>query len=113
MRLHMSRLAALGAAGVLWASLGLAATPDGKAIYGAKCALCHGKEGVPPPIFAQKKAPNFQDAAWHKTRTDAQLRKSISAGVSGTMMAGFASKLSAAEIDAVIAYLRKLAPEKH
>jgi mono/diheme cytochrome c family protein len=108
---HLSLLT-LAVAGLLSATSSIAAAPDGKALYDAKCALCHGKDGVPLPVFAKKNAPNFQDAAWQKSKTDAQLHKGIADGTAGTMMRGFSKDFTAAEIDAVVAYVRKLAPSK-
>jgi mono/diheme cytochrome c family protein len=89
-----------------------AVAPDGKALYETKCALCHGKEGVPPPPFAKLKAPSFSDAAWHKTKTDDQIRKSVLLGVKSTMMKAFEKEMSAAEVDAVVKYVRTLAAAK-
>ncbi len=84
----------------------------GQALYEAKCALCHGKDGVPLPMFAQRKAPNFTDATWQTSKTDAQLHKSIVEGVNGTMMRAFGKELKSAEIDSIIAHVRSLAPAK-
>jgi mono/diheme cytochrome c family protein len=89
-----------------------AAEPDGKALFEAKCALCHGKDGVPPPAFAQRKVPDMSAAAWQRSRTDSQLKKVVAEGVTGTMMRGFSSSLTPAEIDAIIAHIRTLAAKK-
>jgi mono/diheme cytochrome c family protein len=89
-----------------------AAEPDGKALFETKCALCHGKDGVPPPTFAKLKAATFADPAWHKAKTDDQIKKSVLFGVKGTMMKSFEKELSAAEVDAVVKYVRTLASAK-
>jgi mono/diheme cytochrome c family protein len=89
-----------------------AAGPAGKALFETSCALCHGKDGVPPPAFAQKKVPEMSAAAWQKSRTDAQLKKVVAEGVAGTMMRAFGSSLTPAEIDAIIAHIRTLAAKK-
>ncbi len=88
------------------------ANAAGQALYEAKCALCHGKDGVPLPMFAQRKAPNFTDAVWQKSKTDAQLHKSIVEGVNGTMMRAFGKELKSAEIDSIVAHVRSLAAAK-
>jgi mono/diheme cytochrome c family protein len=85
---------------------------QGRALYESKCALCHGQDGVPLPMFAKKNAPNFANAAWQKSKTDAQLRKSIVEGVSGTMMRAFGKELKALQADALVAYLRTFVAAK-
>lgn len=43
-----------------------AAAADGKALYGSKCAACHGNDGVPKKLGAGSKAfgePEFKAAA--------------------------------------------------
>ncbi len=85
---------------------------DGQALFATKCALCHGKEGVPPPAFAQKKVPDMSAAAWQKANSDARIKKVISEGVPTTLMRSFAKDLTPAEIDAIVAHIRTLAKPK-
>ena len=47
-------------------------------VYLVKCAGCHGKDGKPVPLFEKIKIRALNDPAWQKTKTDAEIRKSIS-----------------------------------
>lgn len=91
----------------------------GKPLYDVNCAFCHGpqgqgaeKAGVPISIIQEqggKQPPDLTDAAWDHGGTDAAIHTVIARGVPSTMMPGFAGRLSDADIDAVVAYLRALA----
>lgn len=80
-----------------------AGPPDGKSIYLAECAACHGDfgEGTYGPAFkgglAAQKTPNIADQT-----------AVVVNGVGGTPMKAFGSKLSPAEIQAVVEYIRSL-----
>ena len=75
---------------------------DGAGLFVAqKCATCHGADGK----GKVKGTPNFTDAAWQKKEADADLTEDIKLGKPPKMPA-FGSKLSDAEIKAVIAYIR-------
>ncbi len=105
--------AAVLASGVVSATQAAqAAAPDGQALFATKCALCHGKDGVPPPAFAQKKVPDMSAAAWQKANSDVRLKKVISEGVPGTLMRGFAKDLKPSEIEAIVAHVRTFAKPK-
>ena len=86
--------------------------PDGKALYAKKCAMCHGADGVAKEMFAKKGAKNFNDPAWQKEKTDADITKAITDGFPEKQMQPFKDKLKPEEIAAVIKYLRTLAPAK-
>jgi mono/diheme cytochrome c family protein len=111
----MSRRLALMAAPVFTAlvALVLVAPPsvvaaDAAAVFKKKCAACHGKEGEPNRVFAKQGVRSFKDAEWQKATKDAQVEESIRKGKKGTMMASFEKQLSDEEIEALVAYIRKL-----
>ncbi len=81
---------------------------DAAKTFAKSCAPCHGKAGEPSAVFAKQGVRSFADAAWQKAATDAQIEKSIREGKKGTMMASFEKQLSAEEIKALVAYVRKL-----
>ena len=83
----------------------------GQAIYGSNCVACHGKSGDGKGPAAQSMRPpatDFTAAEWWKGKTDDQIAKMIKDGRAGTSMVAF-PKLSADELDDVVAYLRELA----
>jgi len=76
---------------------------QGKAVYAKHCAECHGVNGeggtgtvVAHPVFLA-------------TASDSFIRYTIANGRDGTPMTAYADKLSAAEIDNVVAFLRSRA----
>jgi len=79
---------------------------DAKALYGAKCAMCHGADGVAKPMA--KGSRNFNDPAF----TDGvdTIEKVILAGKG--KMPKMEGKLSAEEAKAVAEYVKTLAPKK-
>src|SRR5712692_3703207 len=94
------------------AAFGARATPssaepvaDGNTSYAAKCAVCHGKDGRGTPNWRAKGQPDFTDAKWQKSRTDAQIADLTKSG-KGKYMPAFKSKLSDEEIAAVVARIR-------
>lgn len=85
--------------------LSAAAEDDlGAAIYKARCAVCHGKEGI-PKSFA-KGAAAFNDEEWKKKSTLEAIEKVVAEG--RRKMPAFRNKLSPEEIKAVSAYLKTL-----
>ena len=94
------------------AASGTRATPssaepvaDDNAVYAAKCAVCHGKDGRGTPNWRAKGQPDFTDAKWQKARTGAQITGFTKEG-KGKYMPAFKSKLSDEEIVAVVARIR-------
>lgn len=78
---------------------------DGNALYAAKCAICHGKDGRGTPNWRAKGQPDFSDAKWQKSKTDAQIADATKNG-KGKYMPAFKAKMSDEEIAAVVARIR-------
>jgi mono/diheme cytochrome c family protein len=75
--------------------------------YKAKCAMCHGADGLGnTPAGKNLKAASFKDPALVKA-PDAQLIASVKNG-KGKMPASIGAKLTDAQIKDVIAYVRTL-----
>ncbi len=80
--------------------------PDGAALYKAKCATCHGADGAgQTPAGKSLKVGDLRSADVQKM-SDGDLTGVISDG-KGKMPA-FKGTLSAAEIGALVAFIRKL-----
>ena len=72
--------------------------------YEARCAVCHGKDGV-PKSFA-KGSPAFNDEAWKKGASLESIEKVVTDG--RKRMPAFGNKLTPEEIKSVSAYLKTL-----
>ncbi|GAB4450881.1 MAG: hypothetical protein Kow0031_33380 [Anaerolineae bacterium] len=85
----------------------LAALPHGDIIsaalpvYAANCAACHGAQGEGTAV-----APALNDQALRDIRTDDELRRSITSGVAGTLMAGWENTLPASDIENLVGLIR-------
>ena len=78
---------------------------DGAAIFGQKCALCHGKDGKGQPQWRAKGQPDFTDAHFQSSVTDQQISEVIHDG-KGKYMPSFKGKLSDEQITALVAQVR-------
>ncbi len=78
---------------------------DGAALYAAKCAICHAKDGRGTPNWRSKGQPDFTDAKWQRSQSDAQIAAATKNG-KGKYMPAFKAKLSDEEIAAVVARIR-------
>jgi len=78
---------------------------DGAALYTAKCAICHAKDGRGTPNWRSKGQPDFTDAKWQRSQSDAQIAAATKNG-KGKYMPAFKAKLSDEEIAAVVARIR-------
>ena len=80
---------------------------EASALFGKDCATCHGKDGKAKTFKAKfNHARNLTDAKWQAEVTDERLYNSIHNG-KGKMPA-FGKKLSDAQINALVAYVRTL-----
>ena len=83
------------------------AARDAGAVFESRCATCHGKDGRAKTMKAKfNKARNLTDAAWQAEVSDERIYNSIANG-RGKMPA-FAKKLSHAEIEGLVGYVRSL-----
>ena len=81
------------------------AAEDGKALYGAKCAMCHGADGVAKKMAAGAK--NFNDPAWKKGETSDGIVKIVHEGKG--KMKGLGEKVTAEQAKAIADYVLTLA----
>jgi mono/diheme cytochrome c family protein len=85
------------------------AAPDGKALYTVNCQSCHGPKGLgdgPDAVYMDSKPGNLSAATYKKGTSDKAVQKIIVEGIPG--MTGFADKLKADEIKALVGYLKEL-----
>jgi mono/diheme cytochrome c family protein len=80
---------------------------DASVLFEKKCATCHGKDGQAQTFKAKfDHARNLTDAKWQSEVSDERLFNSISNG-KGKMPA-WGKKFSEAQINSLVAYVRKL-----
>lgn len=84
---------------------------DAGAVYAARCVKCHGADGKGVEKYKKQGQKDFTDAAWQKSRTDAQLTEAINNG-KGDFMPAWKSKLSADEIKGLVGYVRAFGKKK-
>jgi mono/diheme cytochrome c family protein len=87
-----------------------AAPREARALYNAKCALCHGRDGRTNKALAHAKVRDFTDATWQQERSDEAIRAAIADGRPETLMRAFKEELSAEEIAALVRHIRTFAP---
>jgi len=73
---------------------------DVRPIYERECAACHGERGQGAT------APSLNNETFASSASDGFLRHAIAHGRDGTPMPAFEPRLSANEIDALVAYVR-------
>jgi len=77
---------------------------DGKALFEAKCAMCHGKDGVAKPMA--KGSANFNDAKWQAAQKTEALEAVITDGKG--KMKGYKGKMTPEEIKAVAEFVKTM-----
>jgi mono/diheme cytochrome c family protein len=103
-------IVALVLSSVIWAggasSAGSASLPrDAATIFKSECASCHGKDGHPTLKGKFRGAPNLGTAHWQESASDEHIFNVISNGQK--KMPAFGNKLSQAEIESLVAYVRR------
>jgi mono/diheme cytochrome c family protein len=79
-------------------------------VWEKRCVLCHGADGRSRTKKGkQLKAPDFTGSKWQKHTTDQEIVDTITNGVPKRKMPPFKDKLSEAEIQAMVPFLRSLA----
>jgi mono/diheme cytochrome c family protein len=76
---------------------------DAAAIYKQQCAKCHAPDGKGIPSL---EPPDMTTAEWHAKNTDKQITEAIKEGKG--IMPGFSDSLSAAQITALVKFVRTL-----
>lgn len=80
---------------------------DATAVYNAKCAGCHGRDGRARSAHSKHEhARDLTTAEWQDSVSDERIYNSISNGKG--KMPGFKKKLSDAQIDELVSYVRRL-----
>lgn len=82
---------------------------NGEQVYKARCAMCHGQDGLATtPVAKMMNVPSFKSPVAMK-HTEAQLAEITRNGKG--KMPSFAGKLSDAQIHDVVVYIRHLQHE--
>jgi mono/diheme cytochrome c family protein len=90
----------------------LASFETGRALYARSCASCHGADGqggpagVGPTGASVSAARNFTAPRARTDLTRERMVSTVTHGLPGTAMAGFATQMSGAEIGAVVDFVR-------
>jgi mono/diheme cytochrome c family protein len=83
---------------------------DAQALFNENCAKCHGMDGRVGTFHGWLVgAQNFTDEKWRASVTDEEMSDAIKKGPKA--MPAFQKKLSQAEIDALVAYVRSFKQE--
>ncbi len=82
------------------------AADAGADTYKAKCQACHGANGTPNPAMAKSMGLKDLGSAEVQGKSDADLKTMIDKGKG--KMPSFEGKLTSAQIDEVVKYIRTL-----
>ena len=103
----MNRSVRLWSLGLLIAALAVPALAqsNGEQVYKAKCAMCHGQDGLATtPVAKMMSVPSFKSAAVAKL-TEAEMVATTTDGKG--KMPSYKGKLTDAQIHDVVAYIRE------
>lgn len=81
------------------------AIASGDRLFNILCSSCHGMDGYGSPM-----APALNNALFLTTTSDVQIHQIIRMGVGGTVMPAWGGRLSEAQINEIIAFLRSMEP---
>ena len=97
-------------AAIIIASAGIGVAADAAANWSQHCASCHGKDGSGNTMMGKKlSVKDYHDAKVQAAFSDAEAERAIKEGVKTNgkeTMKPFGSKLSNADIKALVAYIR-------
>lgn len=86
---------------------------DAEKLYLKHCKNCHGADGKAETKMGKKHdIDSFADAGWQQRHSDEKIRTAIASGKEGTKMKAYEKKLSPAEIDALVKFVRTFDPSK-
>ena len=95
---------------VVIVSAGVSVAADASATWAQNCASCHGKDGSGNTMMGKKLGvKDYHDAKVQAAFSDAEAERAIKEGVKTNgkeTMKPFGSKLSNADIKALVAYIR-------
>jgi len=95
---------------IVIASAGFGVAADASATWAQNCASCHGKDGSGNTMMGKKLGvKDYHDAKVQAAFSDAEAERAIKEGVKTNgkeTMKPFGSKLSDADIKALVAYIR-------
>lgn len=81
---------------------------DAKPLYDKHCKVCHAPDGKGTEGMKKNSIPDMTEKSWQSSHSKAKVTAAIADGIEGTKMKAFKDKLSAEEIAAVAAYVKKL-----
>ena len=97
-------------AAIVIASVGVGTAGDARVTWAQNCASCHGKDGSGNTTMGKKLGvKDYHDAKVQAAFSDAEAERAIREGVKTNgkeTMKPFGSKLSEADIKALVAYIR-------
>jgi len=85
----------------------------GKALFGQRCAFCHGEDGKgdgPAGAALQPPPTNFRAANFWKTATSQSIKSTITNGKPNTAMVPFKGSFNEEQLDDLEAFLETLRP---